>query len=74
MEFKIPFATPEHKITIVNENQNLRLIDTQILFEGNFLIFTDEILPLESYEDKPTYEELENQILKMADIISGGVL
>jgi hypothetical protein len=70
MVYKYEYVTASEREQIMNENQYLRWVGEDNITEGNFLTFTDDIEP----ESKPTYEELENQLLLMADSQAGGIL
>lgn len=60
MKIKIEYHTDEEKVTILNENKHLLLIEHHNLTEGNFLIFSDaELRPPIVYVTVPE-EEFEN--------------
>lgn len=74
MEYKLNYTTPESRQAIISENATLTLIAEGNITEGNFLIFTDTPIATAIVAAKPSYEELENQLLLMADSQAGGIL
>jgi hypothetical protein len=68
----IPYDGQQDLQTYIDLNPGMRLCEIKNITEGDFLVFTDEPAPIE--EEKPTYEELENQLLIMADSQAGGIL
>jgi hypothetical protein len=73
MIYKYVYTTQEERQQVLNNNQHLHWLEEQNITEGNFLIFSDA--PPVFNEPKPTYEELENQLLLMTDnTIGGGIL
>ena len=54
------------------ESQGQRLREDAITVNGSYLIFVPTAS--EDFNPKPTYEELENQLLLLADQVNGGIL
>jgi hypothetical protein len=63
---KFQYSTEKEKEEIINSNIHLYLCEQQNLFEGTFLIFSDEPLPIIPYYSNVEVEELkqENILLK----------
>ena len=55
MYHKIQYETPAEKETLLRENESKYLIEEQNLFDGNFLIFSEE---------RPVDPQIEVQTLK----------
>jgi hypothetical protein len=70
MNYRFRYTNPEERQQIINDNSHLRCIAEENITDGNFITFTDEPVP----EPKPTYEELENQVLLLTDQLAGGIL
>lgn len=79
MKVKHEYIDFSSRDLIIGENSNLYLIEEQNITEGNFLIFSDTLIP----EERPETEverlarekqELENQLLLLENEKVGGIL
>lgn len=70
MIYKYSYTNDAEKQTILNVNKDKFLIEEQIITEGNFLLFSDNLK-----EDKPeTYIQMQIDIIKQVidSIVLGG--
>jgi len=74
MEYKFEYETQTERRQILDDNQNLFWIEEKNIIDGNFLVFSDIPIIKNIPDSKPSYEELENQVLLLTDQLAGGIL
>lgn len=75
MFYKFEYTSDSEKELIVKENPNLILVEVQNIFEGNFLIFSEEPLPSTTIYKNVSiseFEEVKNRLADLTELVLMG--